>query len=284
MIAASPRPSPVTIAAAYAAGADMLLCVGGAHAIAALAPRARAQPVDLICGPGNKWVTAAKSIVSGFCGIDMLAGPSEVLVITDGGADPQVIASDLLAQAEHDVEARPILVTPDAAFIEKVNSAVQAQLATLTTSAVAIPAVEKGFAVLVADIDEAVKVSDRIAPEHLEIQTADAQVAAAAAPPQPRVAPTAAASPAPRHHRPPARRRAGGRHAVRQLRRALHRRARGGCWATTARGPTTCCRRRAPASTRAASRCTPSCASARGCASTTPRRRSSRSSSVELAR
>lgn len=155
----------------------MLLCVGGAHAIAAMAYGLgpTLEPVDLICGPGNKWVTAAKSIVSGFCGIDMLAGPSEVLVIADGGADPQVVASDLLAQAEHDVEARPILVTPDAAFIAAVNRELQAQLATLTTNSVAIPAVEKGFAVLVADLDEAVRVSDRIAPEHLEIQTADAQ-------------------------------------------------------------------------------------------------------------
>ena len=177
VVVASPRPSPVTLAAAYVAGADLLLAVGGAHAVAALAYGLgdALAPVDLICGPGNKWVTAAKSIVSGFCGIDMLAGPSEVLVIADASADPQVVAADLLAQAEHDVEARPILVTPDAAVIASVNRALQSQLETLTTSEVAIPAVQKGFAVLVGDIAEAVRVSDRIAPEHLEIQTANAQ-------------------------------------------------------------------------------------------------------------
>merc|ERR1719282_1011738 len=114
-------------------------------------------PVDLICGPGNKWVTAAKSIVSGVCGIDMLAGPSEVLVIADSGCEPQVVASDLLAQAEHDVEARPILVTPDAAVIAAVNEALQQQLAVLTTNAVAIPAVRTGFAVLVPDLATGIK-------------------------------------------------------------------------------------------------------------------------------
>eukprot|EP00964_Phaeocystis_antarctica_P116032 scaffold80002_cov51-Phaeocystis_antarctica.AAC.5 len=84
---------------------------------------AELAPVDLICGPGNKWVTAAKSIVSGVCGIDMLAGPSEVLVIADSSCEPQVVAADLIAQAEHDVEARPILITDDAAVIAAVNKA-----------------------------------------------------------------------------------------------------------------------------------------------------------------
>ena len=113
VVVCSPRPSHVTLAAAYVAGADLMLCIGGAHAIAALAYGCGAAlpPVDLICGPGNKWVTAAKSIVSGVCGIDMLAGPSEVLVIADNTCDPVIIAADLLAQAEHDVEARPILIT-----------------------------------------------------------------------------------------------------------------------------------------------------------------------------
>tara|TARA_B110001452_G_scaffold263329_1_gene264619 strand:- start:90 stop:1427 length:1338 start_codon:yes stop_codon:yes gene_type:complete len=180
VIVASPCPSPVTVAAAYVAGADLLLTIGGAHAIAAMAYGLgpALEPVDLICGPGNKWVTAAKSIVSGFCGIDMLAGPSEVLVIADASADASVVASDLLAQAEHDVEARPILVTPDAAVVSAVNVELQKQLACLTTNEVAIPAVRSGFAVLVADMAEAVKVSDRISPEHLEIQTADSQAVA----------------------------------------------------------------------------------------------------------
>lgn len=177
VVVASPRPSPVTQAAAYVAGADMLLCIGGAQAVAALAYGigAALPPVDLICGPGNQWVTAAKSIVSGICGIDMLAGPSEVLVIADESCDPAVVASDLLAQAEHDVEARPILLSTDADVITKVNAELQTQLAVLPTNAVAIPAVRKGFAVLVPDIATAIKVSDRISPEHLEIQTADAQ-------------------------------------------------------------------------------------------------------------
>ena len=106
---ASPRPSDVTLAAAYVAGADGMICVGGAQAIAALAygisgTSATIPPCDVIVGPGNKWVTAAKSLVSGVCAIDMLAGPSEVLVIADHTAKPKVVAADLLAQAEHDVE------------------------------------------------------------------------------------------------------------------------------------------------------------------------------------
>merc|ERR1719329_1510474 len=107
--------------------------------------------VDIIVGPGNQYVTAAKSIVSGVCGIDMLAGPSEVLVIADAAADPAVIAADLLAQAEHDVEARPILVTPDASVITNVNACLKEQLAVLPTGDVAKHAVKKGFAVLTSD-------------------------------------------------------------------------------------------------------------------------------------
>merc|ERR1712151_1213105 len=99
--------------------------------------------VDIIVGPGNKWVTAAKSIVSGICGIDMLAGPSEVLVVADKSADPEIIAADLLAQAEHDVETRPVLVTPDETVITSINAALQKQLAVLTTREVAMPAVQK---------------------------------------------------------------------------------------------------------------------------------------------
>eukprot|EP00446_Apocalathium_sp_SHHI-4_P062931 CAMPEP_0177418362 /NCGR_PEP_ID=MMETSP0368-20130122/69140_1 /TAXON_ID=447022 ORGANISM="Scrippsiella hangoei-like, Strain SHHI-4" /NCGR_SAMPLE_ID=MMETSP0368 /ASSEMBLY_ACC=CAM_ASM_000363 /LENGTH=406 /DNA_ID=CAMNT_0018887999 /DNA_START=15 /DNA_END=1236 /DNA_ORIENTATION=- len=162
--------------AAYVADADCLLCVGGAQAIGAMAYGVgeRVKPVDIIVGPGNKWVTAAKSIVSGICGIDMLAGPSEVLVIADSAADPEVIAADLLAQAEHDTEARPILVTPDRSVIDNVNAALRRQLAVLPTREVAIPAVRNGFAVLTKDMDEAVAVTNRVAPEHLEVQTEDA--------------------------------------------------------------------------------------------------------------
>jgi len=180
VVVASPRPSPVTVAAAHVAGADALLCVGGAQAIAALAYGVGdgVPACDIIVGPGNKWVTAAKSIVSGVCGIDMLAGPSEVLVIADATADAGTIAADLLAQAEHDVEARPILVTHEQGVIDAVNDALQAQLAVLPTNAVAIPAVKKGFAVLTADVEESIRISDKLAPEHLEIQVADYQAVA----------------------------------------------------------------------------------------------------------
>lgn len=175
VVVASPSPAEVTKAAAYVAEADCLLAIGGAHAVGAMAYGVGIKACDIIVGPGNKWVTAAKSIVSGICGIDMLAGPSEVLVIADSAADPEVVASDLLAQAEHDVEARPILVTADRSVIEGVNRALRRQLACLPTRDVAIPAVRKGFAVLTKDMAEAVTVSNRVAPEHLEVQTQNAR-------------------------------------------------------------------------------------------------------------
>ena len=109
---ASPRPTDVTLAAAHIANADGLLAVGGAQAIAAMAYGVGDVPAcDVIVGPGNRWVTAAKSIVSGRCGIDMLAGPSECLVLADETADADIVAADLLAQAEHDADALPVLVT-----------------------------------------------------------------------------------------------------------------------------------------------------------------------------
>merc|ERR1712039_496979 len=175
VVVASPNPTEVTKAAAYVADADCLLVLGGAHAVAALAYGVGLPGVDIIVGPGNKWVTAAKSIVSGICGIDMLAGPSEVLVVADRTADVEIVAADLLAQAEHDVEARPILVTPDASVIDAVNVALRKQLACLPTRDVAIPAVRKGFAVLTPSMDSAIEVTNRVGPEHLEIQTEDSQ-------------------------------------------------------------------------------------------------------------
>ncbi|CAM9295861.1 unnamed protein product [Phaeothamnion confervicola] len=176
VVVASPRPAPVTLAAAHVAGADLFLCVGGAQGIAALAIGVGGVPAcDVIVGPGNKWVTAAKSIVQGRCAIDMLAGPSEVLVIADATADPDVLAADLLAQAEHDVESRPILVTTDAAVAAAVNGRLQQRLMTLPTRETAAEAVRKGFAVVCTDMDAAVAVSDRVAPEHLEVMTADAE-------------------------------------------------------------------------------------------------------------
>jgi len=176
VVVASPRPSEVTKGAAYVAGADCLLAVGGAHAIAAMAYGVGIdEPCDIIVGPGNKWVTAAKSIVNGVCGIDMLAGPSEVLVVADASADPELVAADLLAQAEHDVEARAILVTTDSSVVKNVNRALRKQLSVLPTRNVAISAVQKSFAVLVPDMSAAVSVVNKLAPEHLEIQTENSQ-------------------------------------------------------------------------------------------------------------
>jgi phosphoribosyl-ATP pyrophosphohydrolase/phosphoribosyl-AMP cyclohydrolase/histidinol dehydrogenase len=173
---ASPRPAAITLGAAFASGADALLAVGGAQAIAAMAYGiGGVPPCDVIVGPGNKWVTAAKGIVSGRCGIDMLAGPSECLVLADGAADAALIAADLLAQAEHDTDALPILVTTDEKLVARVEAEVALQLAALSTRDVAAVAMSKGFAVICeGDLDAALKVVDVLAPEHLEIQVTDA--------------------------------------------------------------------------------------------------------------
>ncbi|HSN55573.1 MAG TPA: histidinol dehydrogenase, partial [Candidatus Sulfomarinibacteraceae bacterium] len=119
---ASPRPTAVTLAAAAVAGADAVLAVGGAHAIAALAFGAGPVPAcDVVVGPGNRWVTAAKKLVAGAVGIDMLAGPSELVVLADATADPAVVAADLLAQAEHDTDARPVLISLHPELPERVR-------------------------------------------------------------------------------------------------------------------------------------------------------------------
>jgi len=171
---ASPRPAPATLAAAHVAEADGLLVVGGAQAIGALAYGVGPiPPCDVIVGPGNKWVTAAKSIISGVCGIDMLAGPSEVLVIADSTCNPSTVAADLLAQAEHDTEARPILVCTDIAIANDVNKCLQDRLKDLSTRDTAIEAVKKGFACVCPDIATAIRVSDVVGPEHLEVHTED---------------------------------------------------------------------------------------------------------------
>lgn len=173
---ASPNPSPVTLAAAAVAGADALLTVGGAQAIAALAFGAGPVPAcDAIVGPGNQWVTAAKQLVAGHVSIDMLAGPSELVVLADGSADPETVAADLLAQAEHDPQATPILVTTGGeAFAARVDQALATQLAVLPTADTATPALENGFTVLAKTIEEAIEACDRLAPEHLEVLCEDA--------------------------------------------------------------------------------------------------------------
>lgn len=179
VIVASPRPTQVTLAAAAIAGADALVPLGGAHTIAALAYGCGPiSAVDVIVGPGNRWVTAAKQLIVGRTGIDMLAGPSELVVLADDTADPETIAADLLGQAEHDPDARPILVTTSVALADAVDAALDRQLAILPTADTARPACAGGFTVLCRDLDEAIVVCDQIAPEHLEVITADADAVA----------------------------------------------------------------------------------------------------------
>jgi len=174
VIVASPRPAIITIAAAAVARADALIPAGGAQAIAALAYGAGViAPCDLIVGPGNRWVTAAKKLVAGTVGIDMLAGPSELVVLADSSADPALIAADLLAQAEHDDDAVPTLVTTDAGLVERVESALREQLAVLPTAGTARRALANGAAVVCASLDEAVTVCDLLAPEHVEVLTSE---------------------------------------------------------------------------------------------------------------
>lgn len=175
VIVASPRPSDVTLAAAAVAGADALIAVGGAQVIAALAHGAGpVPPVDVIVGPGNRWVTAAKQLVSGFVRIDMLAGPSELVVLADATASPETIAADLIAQAEHDPDARPILVCTCADLADAVDQALADQLIDLPTADTARAALQgQGLCVLCTSIDQAIAVCDHLAPEHLEVLTED---------------------------------------------------------------------------------------------------------------
>lgn len=169
VIAASPRPTLATLAAAHIAGADGLIAAGGAHAIAALAYGVGAPRCDAIVGPGNKWVTAAKHCVSADVAIDMLAGPSEVVVLADGEADAKLIAADLLAQAEHDEDALAILVTDSKTMIAATNAELEHQLADLPTSPTARVALSRSFAVLTRSESESIDVCNALAPEHLEL-------------------------------------------------------------------------------------------------------------------
>jgi histidinol dehydrogenase len=169
--------NPLVLAAAKLAGVDEVYRVGGAQAVAALAHgTATIAPVVKIVGPGNAYVAAAKRLVFGKVGIDMIAGPSEVLILADRDANPDWIAADLLAQAEHDTAAQAILITNDPALANAVVSAVEGQLKTLPREAVAAASWRDfGAIILVRDFDEAVSLVDAVAPEHLEIETADAE-------------------------------------------------------------------------------------------------------------
>ena len=168
--------NPLVLMAARIAGVDEVYRIGGAQAVAALAYGTDTiAPVDKITGPGNAFVAAAKRRVFGKVGIDMIAGPSEILVIADKDNDPDWIALDLLSQAEHDVSAQSILITDDTDFGQAVASAVEKRLKTLERRDIAGPSWDvNGAVITVRDMDEAVGLSDRIAPEHLEICTGDA--------------------------------------------------------------------------------------------------------------
>ena len=163
--------NPLVLLAARIAGVDEIYRVGGAQAIAALAYGTRTiRPVDKITGPGNAWVAAAKRRVFGRVGIDMIAGPSEILVIADRSGDPDWIALDLLSQAEHDESAQSILITTDPALAQAVEDRVAAHLETLERRAIAGESWRRNGAVIVAgNLGEAAALADRIAPEHLEL-------------------------------------------------------------------------------------------------------------------
>jgi histidinol dehydrogenase len=173
--------NPLVLAAAELAGVDEIYRVGGAQAIYALAfGTGTIRPVAKIMGPGNAYVASAKREVFGTVGIDMIAGPSEVLVIADGTANPDWIASDLLAQAEHDTAAQSLLITDDPALGDAVVAAVERQLTTLPRAAIAGASWrDYGAVIEVADLDQSVALADRIAAEHLEIITADPEPLAA---------------------------------------------------------------------------------------------------------
>jgi histidinol dehydrogenase len=179
LVIACPTPggavNPLVLLAARISGVDTVYRIGGAQAIAALAYGTETiAPVDKITGPGNAYVAAAKRRVFGKVGIDMIAGPSEILVIADGDNDPDWIALDLLSQAEHDESAQSILITPDAAFGRKVAAAVDKRLETLPRAAIAGASWrDYGAIIITRDLAEAAALSNRVAPEHLELCVAD---------------------------------------------------------------------------------------------------------------
>ncbi|MGI6766174.1 MAG: histidinol dehydrogenase [Lentihominibacter sp.] len=167
---------PLTLIAMDIAGMDEIYAVGGAQAVAAFTyGTGEIKPVSMIVGPGNSFVTEAKRQCYGRVGIDFIAGPSEVLIIADGSADPEILAADILAQSEHDREAKGILVTTDEKLAAEVIAAVEKQLESLETREIAAASWKKYGEVLLADnLDEAVEYANEYAPEHLEINVAEA--------------------------------------------------------------------------------------------------------------
>ena len=183
MVVPTPRGelNELVLAAAHVSGVDRVFAVGGAQAVAALAYGTESVPaVDKIVGPGNIYVATAKRAVFGQVGIDMVAGPSEILVVCDGGTDPDWVAMDLFSQAEHDEDAQSILVCPDADFVARVAQAIDRLLPTLERREIIATALRvRGALIVCRDLDEAAAVANHIAPEHLELSVADPQVYAA---------------------------------------------------------------------------------------------------------
>ncbi len=161
----------LVLAAAAIAGVDRIFAIGGAQAVAALAYGTETIPqVDKIVGPGNIYVATAKAMVFGTVGIDMIAGPSEILVVCDGNTDPEWIAMDLFSQAEHDEDAQSILISPDADFLQQVEAAIDRLLPTMERQAIIEASLKsRGGLILVTDLNEALEVINFIAPEHLEL-------------------------------------------------------------------------------------------------------------------
>jgi histidinol dehydrogenase len=179
MVVPTPRGerNDLVLAAACIAGVDRVFTIGGAQAVAALAYGTRTVPqVDKIVGPGNAYVAAAKRRVFGVVGIDMVAGPSEILVICDGGTEPDWVAMDLFSQAEHDEMAQAILLCPERAFIDKVAASIEQQMTDMPRADVITAALERrGALIETRDLDEACEIANRIAPEHLELSVEDPQ-------------------------------------------------------------------------------------------------------------
>jgi histidinol dehydrogenase len=181
LVVVTPTPrgqvNPLVLAAAHLAGVDEIWRIGGAHAVAALAyGTQKIRPVDVITGPGNAWVAEAKRQLYGVVGIDMVAGPSEIVVVADGKNDPEWIAADLLSQSEHDPTSQSILFTDDAGFADIVADTVGVQLAALSTRKVATKAWEDNGAIIVVDsLEDAMPLVNRLAAEHLELAVDDPQ-------------------------------------------------------------------------------------------------------------
>jgi histidinol dehydrogenase len=177
IILCTPGPSPETLAAARLAGVDRVFAIGGAQAVAAMAYGTESVPrVDKIVGPGNAWVAEAKRLVFGDVDIDAVAGPSEVMILADETAEPALIAADLLAQAEHDVEAWPVLVTTSEILASAVARELDAQVSTLPRRAIAEESLRRhGVAVIAPDLASAIRLCNRFAPEHLELHVRNAR-------------------------------------------------------------------------------------------------------------